>query len=109
LDTLKKYAGGRVWTGEQALKIGLIDGFGGLQDAIRLAAKEAKIKEGEYAVRYYPVKKSFLETLQNSEDLMEEYFLQKKAGSLYPLLKQIEQLPKYQGIQARWPYEIKVQ
>lgn len=109
LDTLKKYASGRVWTGEQALKIGLIDGFGGLNDAIQLAAKEAKIKEGEYAVRYYPVKKSFFEALQGSEDLMEERILQKKAGSLYPLLKQIEKLPNYRGVQARWPYEVKIQ
>jgi protease-4 len=109
LDTLKKYAGGRVWTGEQALKIGLIDGFGGLNEAIQLAAKEAKIKEGEYVVRYYPVKKTFLETLRSSDDLIEEHLLQKKASSLYPLLKQIERLSHYQGVQARWPYEVKFQ
>ncbi|WP_448520569.1 signal peptide peptidase SppA [Rhodoflexus sp.] len=107
LDTLKKFAGGRVWTGEQALRIGLIDEFGGLDDAIRIAAKEAKLKENEYVTRYYPAKKTFLENLKSSNEMMEDYLLKKKTGSLYPLLKQIEKIPNYQGIQARWPYEVK--
>ncbi|MCS7019905.1 MAG: signal peptide peptidase SppA [Cytophagales bacterium] len=102
LDTLKKYASGRVWTGEQALKIGLIDALGGLEEAIKEAAKEAQLKEEDYAVRYYPVKKSFWETLQESNDLMEEYFLQKNTGEFYPLLKQIQSIGKYQGVQARY-------
>jgi protease-4 len=43
---------GRVWTGDQALKIGLIDRLGGLPDAIREAQKIAKLKE--YSLAVYP-------------------------------------------------------
>ncbi|MCS6967962.1 MAG: signal peptide peptidase SppA [Cytophagales bacterium] len=108
LDTLKKYAGGRVWTGEQALKIGLIDQLGGLEEAIKAAAKEAGLKEGEYVVRYYPAKKSFLEALQSVSDQMEEQQWKQRAGSLYPLIKQIKELVSYQGVQARLPYEVNI-
>ena len=62
-------AQGRVWTGEQALKRGLVDQMGGLQDAIAYAAKDAKLGSN-YAVRYIeppssPLEK-FLEGAGNS-------------------------------------------
>ena len=37
--------GGRVWSGESALRIGLIDGFGGLRDAVALAADRAGVAD----------------------------------------------------------------
>ena len=52
-------AQGRVWTGEQAMKRGLVDEMGGLQDAIAYAAKEAKLDN--YAVRYIEPPSSPLE------------------------------------------------
>src|SRR5690348_633098 len=53
-------AQGRVWTGEQALKRGLVDQMGGLQDAIAYAAKDAKLGSN-YAVRYIEPPSSPLE------------------------------------------------
>lgn len=44
IDKLKKFADGRVFTGEQALKLGLIDTLGSLQDAIKIAAHLGGIK-----------------------------------------------------------------
>ncbi|MGC8594986.1 MAG: signal peptide peptidase SppA [Candidatus Kryptoniota bacterium] len=44
LDKLKAYADGRVFTGREALKLGLVDTLGSLQDAIKLAAKLGGIK-----------------------------------------------------------------
>ena len=41
---LEKLAGGRVYSGTAALKIGLVDQIGGLADAVRYAAKQAKLK-----------------------------------------------------------------
>jgi protease-4 len=43
---------GRVWSGDQAQKIGLIDRIGGFTDAVEEAKKIAKVKEFSYAV--YP-------------------------------------------------------
>jgi protease-4 len=64
-DKLKKeideLAGGRVYTGKQALELGLIDKIGGLEDALAFAASEAGLKE--YDVRVLPKPKSFIELL----------------------------------------------
>lgn len=64
-DRLKKkieqIAGGRVYTGEQALGLGLVDKIGSLQDAIEYAAKQAKLKK--YEVRVVPRPKDFIEVL----------------------------------------------
>jgi len=44
-DAVHEIAQGRVWSGQEALKLGLVDELGGLQDAIRSAAKLAKIEQ----------------------------------------------------------------
>lgn len=58
---IDEVAGGRVFTGAQALELGLVDKLAGLDEAIRQAASEAKIKD--YQVRAIPKPKGFLETL----------------------------------------------
>jgi protease-4 len=65
-DRLKKsmdeIAGGRVYTGKQALQLGLVDQIGTLDDAIKNVAKKANLAEG-YAVRVIPEPKNFVEML----------------------------------------------
>lgn len=46
---------GRVWTGSQALKLGLVDKIGGIEDAIKIAAEQAKVTD--YSIAKYPAKK----------------------------------------------------
>jgi protease-4 len=58
---IDELAAGRVFTGRQALELGLVDKIGGLEDAIQHVAQEAKLKD--YEVRVYPEPKSFLEVL----------------------------------------------
>ncbi len=64
-DRLKKpideIAGGRVYTGKQALDLGLVDKIGGLDDAVKYAASQAKIEK--YELRVVPEPKNFLEKL----------------------------------------------
>lgn len=64
-DKLKKpideLAGGRVYTGRQALELGLVDKIGTLADAVKFAAEQAKVDK--YEVRVVPEPKNFLETL----------------------------------------------
>lgn len=64
-DRLKKkideIAGGRVYTGRQALELGLVDKIGGLEDAIAFSAKQAKIKD--FDIRVVPRPKNFMELL----------------------------------------------
>ena len=59
---IDELAGGRVYTGKQALELGLVDRIGGLHDAISLAATKAELPEG-YDVRVVPRPRNFMETL----------------------------------------------
>ena len=58
---IDELAAGRVFTGQQALELGLIDKIGGLEDAVRDVARQAKLKDFE--VRVYPQPKNFMEVL----------------------------------------------
>ncbi|CAN5221436.1 S49 family peptidase [soil metagenome] len=58
---LEELAGGRVYTGSQALKLGLVDKIGTMQDAIEFIAAQAKTKD--YEIRVVPEPKSFIEKI----------------------------------------------
>ena len=58
---IEELAGGRVFTGQQALELGLVDQIGTLSDSIKIAAKKAKLDD--YDVRVYPRPKSLLEQM----------------------------------------------
>jgi protease-4 len=58
---IDELAGGRVFTGKQALELGLVDKLGSLKDAIAHAASEAKLEK--YEVRTIPEAKNFLDAL----------------------------------------------
>src|SRR5207302_1255122 len=66
-DRLKKpiedLAGGRVYTGRQALDLGLVDKIGTMEDAIEFAAARANLKDKDYDVRTVPEPKNFLQRL----------------------------------------------
>jgi protease-4 len=68
---LEEMAGGRVFTGAQALELGLVDEIGGLRDAIVKAAELAKLGEGQYSLRVLPEHvtfwESFFEALRGQE------------------------------------------
>ena len=61
LEDVKAIAEGRVWTGEQALKRGLVDKLGNLDDAIAEAAQLAELEE--YSVDTYPAPANFFEQM----------------------------------------------
>ena len=73
-DRLKKpideLAGGRVYTGKQALELGLVDKLGSLDDALAYIAGEAKLEKGKYDLRVVPRNRDFFEQLleQSSGD-----------------------------------------
>lgn len=105
VEDLKKVASGRVWSGTEAHKIGLVDELGGLDKAVELAAKQAKLGK-DYRLRYYPAQKNFFEQImeQISGKGAETRILQAELGDMYPVVKQFRQLKNWQGIQARLPF-----
>jgi len=107
LDFVDSIAQGRVWTGERAIEIGLVDKIGGLNDAVACAARMAKTKD--FRTREYPEQKSFLEQLMG-----ESYSKKIKANTIkeeigeqqYSLLQKIQKVKEMFGItQARMPFD----
>ena len=105
VDEIKAIAEGRVWTGEDALKLGLVDKIGGIDEAIALAVKKAKLKA--YNVKSFPAKEDFATKLMKSlgED-METRFMKAQLGEQYKLFREIKNIENMNGIQARLPYEL---
>ncbi len=93
-------AQGRVWTGEQAMKIGLVDQLGGLNDAIKEAAKEAKLDE--YSEVYESSDKKLFENFLSGEmDKIKSEILDNELGKNREYLNLLKSIPTWSGIQAR--------
>jgi protease-4 len=100
---------GRVWTGSQAIKLGLVDRLGNINDAIQSAAKEAKIKN--YKLVAYPEQKSFLEKygVGGVNEQMKTRFMKSELGDNFKYYQQIKGLTQMMRIpQARLPYDIEI-
>lgn len=96
---------GRVWTGTEAIKIGLVDRLGNIEDAIHSAAKKAKIKE--YKIVEYPAQKDPLKELfDSSGDRIRTYFTKQELGDNYTYYQQLKSVLKTTGTQARMPYDV---
>jgi protease-4 len=108
IDEVNAVARGRVWTGKDALRVGLVDTLGGIQDAIAYAAKDAGIKNP--VIRYYPKveKEAWMEVLEALSDEDEENSVKQTAipEEMFHMYKRIKQVEQMTGIQARLPYEI---
>jgi len=100
---------GRVWSGADAIKIGLVDKIGGMDDAIAKAASLAKIKK--YRTQDFPeYEKSFDDILskmglaQSKEAMIKEEI----GAENYMILQRIKRLQQLRGVQAMMPYELEI-
>lgn len=107
LDEIDSIGQGRVWTGEQALKIGLVDQLGSFDDAVHEAAKLAKMKS--YNLTSYPEQKTLIESiLGDMTDQMKVYFVKQQLGVNYRYFENLQHLRNMTGIQARLPFELDI-
>ena len=111
LAAVDSLAQGRVWSGVDAKRIGLVDEIGSLEDAIAAAAKMAEIED--YGIRKYPKYKSSLERL--FEDLpgasatLKQNLIEEEIGTeAYTILKEIKTATEQKGIQARMPFALDI-
>ena len=105
VEDVDKIARGRVWTGADAIKIGLVDTLGNFETAINIAAAEAKLKH--YKLVYYPEHKDLLtdilELTGNSEaraKLLNKH-MKSPINSLY---QELEYWATMEPLQARLPF-----
>lgn len=101
---IEKIAEGRVWTGEMAKDLGLVDELGGIDKALQAAAQLAGLET--YSVVSKPEKENVLMNLLNNQQ--KHYIdgqMQKYMGSFYTTFKTWEQLQGATPLQARMPFE----
>ena len=104
-------AQGRVWSGNEALEIGLVDELGNLNDAINVAAEMASL--GSYGVKKFPKYKSgferFMEDLEGASVHFKESLLKEEIGDeAYKILKELQSFKEQKGIQARMPFALDI-
>ena len=97
IEYVDSIAQGRVWTGADAIKVGLVDRIGNLDDAIASAAKMAKLKS--YSIKSYPERKSFIEDfIGGYEDKVKTKAIQEEIGvQEWEALKQLKSIKQMIG------------
>lgn len=107
-EAIEKIAEGRVWTGETAKELGLVDELGGIDKALDIAVAKAGI-EG-YTVVSYPEKQDFLSSLLDTKptNYVESQLLKSKLGEYYQQFGLLKNLQEQSMIQARIPFELNI-
>jgi protease IV len=110
-DQVDAIGQGRVWAGSDALKLGLVDKIGGLDDALTYASNLVKIKEYK-TVDYPKYEKEFkdlfsgagLPFMKSRENLIKEEI----GEDNYRIIEQIKRVNKQKGVQASMPFEVNI-
>ena len=109
VEQIEEIAQGRVWLGNDALKIKLVDEIGGLDKAIEKAAKLAKL--GQYHATSYPEQATWWEDLMSSMESKGSYLdaqLRETMGEYYEPFKFVKSMNRQNAIQARLPYYLNI-
>ena len=110
-DQVNTFARGRVWTGRDALRIGLVDKLGGISDAIEYAAIKSNIKNKK--VLYYPFKEedpfsALIEKFEEETSSFSKGSTVEIPEALLDYYKQLKSLETNSGSQMRLPYQIDI-
>jgi protease-4 len=99
--------GGRVWSGENALEIGLIDRYGGLRDAIGVAASMAGLEK--YRVIDLPKLENPIDQfLRELAENTRAKIVRRELGQFYPYFQTLYEIEGAFGIQARLPFKFEL-
>jgi protease-4 len=104
-------AQGRVWSGVDAKRIGLVDELGNLNDAIEGAAEMAKLDE--FGIKKFPRYKTgleqFMEDFEGASAASKKSLIEQEIGlEAYSILKQVKSAMEQKGPQARMPFVLDI-
>ena len=101
---------GRVWSGVDAIGLGLVDQLGDMEDAIAYAAQKANLGD-DFKVSEWPKQKDFFTRIMESMNEKDkiDIALKQKLGVYYNYFKGLENLQKNTGIQARMPFDMVIE
>jgi protease-4 len=104
-NKVDKIAEGRVWSGKNALELGLVDTLGGLTTAIKIAASSAKLDH--YRIVELPkLEEPFAQLVRELSGDIRERFLRQELSGHYQQYRMIKQVLQSDRIQTRLPYSI---
>jgi protease-4 len=113
-NKVQEIAQGRVWSGTAAKQLGLVDEIGGLEDAVREAAKQAKLGD-DWQLEEYPKRRSFEERIL---ERLSGVRVLKPAAKLDPLTAEVKKMQEElaaiksmndpQGIYVRLPFNLRI-
>ncbi len=108
----EEIAQGRVWSGSEGLKLGLVDELGGLSAAVKYAAQKAKLGD-DFKVAEYPRKKQFAEAFAQAFEgrRHDETFAGPVGGLIRDLTEELRSLGQFndpRGLYARLPFELRL-
>jgi protease IV len=107
MESVDSIGQGRVWSGNSALKIGLVDETGGLKDAIKGAATLAGLES--YSIRELPVLEDpYTRILSQLSDEVRMRILKNELGESVKFYNMANEIKEMSGIQARLPYFIDI-
>lgn len=107
-DSMALYAEGRVWTGNQAKEIGLVDELGGIEKAIEIAAEMANLGKS-YVIFEYPKMRSRIdELLKPAQEELAARTLKGYLGESYELFMILKDLKEQDYVQARIPFDLNI-
>jgi protease-4 len=114
MQKVAEIAQGRVWSGQQAKKLGLVDEIGGIDDAIKYAAKQAKLGE-DWELSEYPevrtLEERILKTLGGEEDARQQKTQDPLTAEFLKLQAELAILKTMNdpmGIYARLPFNLRI-
>lgn len=106
-DSIKKIAEGRVWTGEMAKELNLVDDLGGIDTAIEIAAEMSGTTD--FNTVSYPEKENFLTYLMDTgTDRYINGKLQSAFGEFYNGAQLLKHIDKADRLQARMPFDLRI-
>ena len=108
-EQVEAIAQGRVWTGADAVNIGLVDELGGLDLALKYAAEAADIQE--YSIKEFPVFEKDLDKMLEDFGLAKtkETILKEELGEEnYKILKEIKSMSQKKGVQLLFPFSTEI-
>jgi protease-4 len=99
---------GRVWSGQRAMELGLVDLEGGLDDAIAIAAEKAGLED--YKLMELPVLKTGLQKIMSELQMAKakEDILKDEFGEFYEQWKQVKKVKSWNEPQARMEFELNI-
>ena len=106
VEEVEEIAQGKVWTGQDAIEIGLVDKIGDMKDAIAKAAELANLQE--YRLKEYPQQKDMYEQIMDVFSVKTDKIMKQELGILYPYVELIQEIEEWNGVQARMPFVMEI-